>query len=321
VEDVSSRRSPGFSWLTYSFTTRDPSGRAAQIDPQGRTDEWSVRSLFGTAAGLCFAVDGEFARSRTQARLLFPGGSEYRISLLYSAEHVAGDVAAPWLGSGASEAHRRRIVIQFLDMLAELHTADWENLPAGAPCWRKFRRARGFERASLTEVACAGIPARSPGIIRCLDWAGHWLHDNCPTPPRTTIVHGELPRREFPRTERQDHRHSRLGTGAYRRPRHQDLGWALVPTFNGGSRKLYGVMERSEVDRPLPEQGGDRAFPPRSLAYYEAFAFYQMAAISNLRHPCLRGSRAFNDMRMGGRCRPRWPRFVRALDKAIEAAA
>jgi aminoglycoside phosphotransferase (APT) family kinase protein len=28
---------------------------------------------------------------------------------------------------------------------------------------------------------------------------------------------------------------------------HEDLAWALMPTFNGGSRKLYGVIDREEV--------------------------------------------------------------------------
>ena len=61
------------------------------------------------------------------------------------------------------------------------------------------------------------------------------------------------------------------------------------------------------------------ALSPRSLAYYEAFAFYQMAAIQICGIHAFEVA-GFNDMRMAAMS-TQMASIVRALDKAIEAAA
>src|SRR5260221_4842619 len=143
------RRSPGFSWLTYSFTTRDPSGQRRKLilrvgPTNGLFAPYSVLPQVYALQSMensRVPVPRLVSYSQEGANIGFP---------FFICEHVVGDVAAPWLGSGASEAHRRRIVIQFLDMLAELHTADWENLPLRA-LLAKVPPGEGAQPGSPTE--------------------------------------------------------------------------------------------------------------------------------------------------------------------------
>jgi aminoglycoside phosphotransferase (APT) family kinase protein len=308
------RRSPGFSWITYSFTARDQSGQRRKLilrvgPTNGLFAPYSVlpqvyalqsmeNSRVPVPRLVCYSQQG--------ANIGFP---------FFISEHVAGDVAAPWLGSGATEEHRRGIVMQFLDILAELHTIDWQHLPL-RELLDKIPSGERTERASLT--AWRALVSRP--LIRyypLLDWAGLWLHENCPMPPRKTIVHGDYRVGNFLEengsiTAILDWELTHIGDP------HEDLGWALVPTFNGGSRKLYGVMERSEVIDRYQNKSGI-TLSARSLAYYEAFALYQMAAIQICGIHAFEVA-GFNDMRMAAMS-TQMASIVRALDKAIEAAA
>ncbi len=308
------RRSPGFSWITYSFTARYHSGHRRKLILR-------VGPANGLFAPYSVLPQVYALRSMEKSRVPAPGLVSYsqqgaNIGFpFFISEHVAGDVAAPWLGSGASEEHRRGIVIQFLDILAELHTIDWHHLPL-RELLDKIPSGERVERASLTawrELVARPLARYYP----LLDWAGLWLHENCPTPPRMTIVHGDYRVGNFLEengkiTAILDWELTHIGDP------HEDLGWALVPTFNGGSRKLYGVMDRSEVIDRYQNKSGI-TLSARSLAYYEAFALYQMAAIQ------ICGIHAFevadfNDMRMAAMS-TQMASIVRALDKAIEAVA
>ena len=308
------RRSPGFSWITYSFVERDPSGRRRKLilrvgPPNGLFAPYSVMPqvyALQSMANSRVPVPGLVSYSEAGECLGYP---------FFICEHVAGDVAAPWLGSGASEAHRSGIVAQFIDILAELHTTDWEHLPLRALA-AQIAPGERMERSSLAEWR-ALISRPLNRYYPLLDWAGHWLHENCPIPPRIAIVHGDYRVGNFLEADGKitailDWELTHLGDP------HEDLGWALVPTFNGGSRKMYGVMERSEVIDRYQNKAGI-ALSPRSLAYYEAFAFYQMAAIQICGVHAFEVA-GFNDMRMAAMS-TQMASIVRALDKAIEAAA
>jgi aminoglycoside phosphotransferase (APT) family kinase protein len=308
------RRSPGFSWITYSFTARDKSGRSRKLilrvgPTNGLFAPYSVLPQVYALQSMensRVPVPRLVSYSQEGANIGFP---------FFISEHVAGDVAAPWRGSGASEQHRRGIVMQFLDILAELHTIDWQHLPLRELLAKNPSDER-TERAPLT--AWRALVSRP--LIRyypLLDWAGLWLHENCPTPPRMTIVHGDYRVGNFLEengsiTAILDWELTHIGDP------HEDLGWALIPTFNGGSRKLYGVMERSEVIDRYQNKAGI-TLSKRSLAYYEAFALYQMAAIQICGIHAFEVA-GFNDMRMAAMS-TQMASIVRALDKAIEAVA
>jgi aminoglycoside phosphotransferase (APT) family kinase protein len=91
-----------------------------------------------------------------------------------------------------------------------------------------------------------------------------------------------------------------------------------MPTFNAGSRKFYGVVEREEVIE-LYQIASGIPISAKSLAFYEAFALYQAAAIQMCAVRAFEVDR-FNDMRMAV-MGSQMASIVRALDRALEAAA
>jgi aminoglycoside phosphotransferase (APT) family kinase protein len=305
------RKSSGFSWITYSFVANDTSGTSRKLilrvgPPNGLFAPYSVlpqvralQSLNGTRV----PVPGLISFDERGGEIGCP---------FFVCEHVEGDVPVPWAGSKLDEEHRRDIAGQFIGILGQLHRLDWHGMPLAS-----LRVDSGLQdevcavagwRASLARPTARYYPI--------LDWGGRWLVDNCPQPPRRTIVHGDYRIGNFLEQEKRitailDWELVHLGDP------HEDLAWALMPTFNGRSKKLYGVMERNEViDRYQVASGVQ--ISPKSLAYYEAFALYQAAAIQ------MRAVRAFevdmfNDMRMAVMA-SQMASIIRAFDRALEAA-
>ncbi|MBR0899162.1 phosphotransferase family protein [Bradyrhizobium tropiciagri] len=306
------RKSSGFSWITYSFVTSTTAGTSRRLilrvgPPNGLFAPYSVlpqvyalQSLSGTRVPVPGLVSFD------------QGGSELGCPF-FVCEHVEGDVPVPWAGSKLDEGHRRDIAGQFIAILGELHRLDFRgtqlaSLHGGAEERDEVRAIAGW-RASLARPTARYYPL--------LDWGGRWLLDNCPLPPRRTIVHGDYRIGNFLEREKRitailDWELVHLGDP------HEDLAWALVPTFNGRSKKLYGVLEREEVVDCYQRASGVQ-ISAKSLAYYEAFALYQAAAIQ------MRAVRAFevdnfNDMRMAVMA-SQMASIVRAFDRALEAAA
>ncbi|RZN30745.1 phosphotransferase family protein [Bradyrhizobium sp. Leo121] len=305
------RKSSGFSWITYSFGARAGAGASRRLilrvgPPNGLFAPYSVlpqvhalQSLNGTQV----PVPGLVSFDQEGTALGCP---------FFVCEHVEGDVPAPWAGSKLSEEHRRDIAGQFISILGELHRLDWRGTELAS------LHAESGERDEVRAIAgwCASLARPTARYYPLLDWGGRWLLDNCPSPPRRTIVHGDYRIGNFLEREQRitailDWELVHLGDP------HEDLAWALMPTFNGRSRKLYGVVERNEVIERYQRASGVQ-ISEKSLAYYEAFALYQAAAIQ------MRAVRAFevdkfNDMRMAVMA-SQMASIVRAFDRALEAA-
>lgn len=306
------RKSSGFSWITYSFVAREGAGTSRRLilrvgPPNGLFAPYSVlpqvralQSLGGTPVPVPALVS--FDQEGTELGCPF-----------FVCEHVDGEVPVPWAGSKLSEEHRRDIAGQFIAILGELHKLDWRETPLvslrGESEERDEIRALEGWRASLARPTARYYPL--------LDWGGQWLLENCPLPPRRTIVHGDYRIGNFLEREKRITAILDWELVHFGDP-HEDLAWALMPTFNGRSRKLYGVLERDEVIDRYQRASGVQ-ISAKSLAYYEAFALYQAAAIQ------MRAVRAFevdsfNDMRMAVMA-SQMASIVRAFDRALEAAA
>jgi aminoglycoside phosphotransferase (APT) family kinase protein len=307
-----SRKSAGFSWITYSFVMRPPSGPARKLilrvgPPNGLFAPYSVLPqvlALQSMAGTRVPVPALVSFDQAGAEIGFP---------FFICEHVEGEVPAPWAGSELDEGHRRDIARQFIAILGELHKLDWRERPLaslqGDGREREEIRAISVWRASLARPTARYYPL--------LDWGGRWLAENCPQPPRRTIVHGDYRIGNFLERERKitailDWELTHLGDP------HEDLAWALMPTFNAGSRKLYGVVERQEVV-DLYQRASGIPISAKSLAFYEAFALYQAAAIQMCAVRAFEVER-FNDMRMAVMA-SQMPSIVRAFERALEAAA
>jgi aminoglycoside phosphotransferase (APT) family kinase protein len=311
VIDGFSRKSSGFSWITYVFVAR-----SSRLDrklvlrvgpPNGLFAPYSVLPqvyALQSMAGTRVPVPGLVTFDEDGAEIGFP---------FFVCEHVEGDVPAPWAASSRDEGHRRNIAAQFIAILGELHGLDWDKTPLAA------LHEAGHRRPEIRAVAAwrASLARPTSRYYPLLDWGGRWLEENCPMPPRRTVVHGDYRIGNFLEEKQKitailDWELTHLGDP------HEDLGWALMPTFNGRSRKFYGVIERDEfIDRYQRASG--IAVSSKSLAFYEAFALYQAAAIQMCAVRAFEVDR-FNDMRMAVMA-SQMPSIVRAFDRALEAAA
>jgi aminoglycoside phosphotransferase (APT) family kinase protein len=310
--DRFARKSSGFSWITYAFVAR--SGRWADRKlilrlgpPDGLFAPYSVfpqvyalQSLAATKVPVPALVSFD----QQGDELGFP---------FFICEHVEGEVPAPWAASELDEDHRRDIAKQFILILGELHRLDWRELPVSA--LRDNDQERG--EIGVIERWRASLGRPTARCYPLLDWGGAWLLKNCPLPPRRTIVHGDFRIGNFLERERKitailDWELTHMGDP------HEDLAWALMPTFNARSRKLYGVVEREEVI-DLYQAASGIPISPRSLAFYEAFALYQAAAIQMCAVRASEMNRS-NDMRMAVMA-SQMASIVRAFDRALEAAA
>lgn len=305
------RKSSGFSWITYSFVARSPARADHRLilrvgPPNGLFAPYSVLPqvcALQSLAGSRVPVPALVSYDDAGTDIGFP---------FFVCEHIEGDVPAPWAASTLDEGHRREIARQFIAILGELHKIDWRasqiaSLQSSEP--RGEVRAIATWRASLARPTARYYPL--------LDWGGRWLEENCPEPPRRTIVHGDYRIGNFLESNRKitailDWELTHVGDP------HEDLAWALMPTFNGRSKLLYGVIERQEVV-DLYQRASGIEISARSLAFYEAFALYQAAAIQMCAVRAFEVDK-FNDMRMAVMA-SQMASIVRAFERALEAAA
>jgi aminoglycoside phosphotransferase (APT) family kinase protein len=310
--DRFSRKSSGFSWITYSFVARMRSQADRKLilrvgPPNGLFAPYSVLPQVYALQSLASS------RVPVPAMVSFDDqGGEIGFPF-FVCEHVDGEVPAPWSASERDETQRRNIAAQFVSILAELHKLDWREAPLA-----RLHHESG-ERSEVSAIAAwrASLARPTARYYPLLDWGGKWLLENCPLPPRRTIVHGDYRIGNFLEQDTTivailDWELTHLGDP------HEDLAWALMPTFNGGSRKLYGVMDREEVIDHYQRASGI-SISARSLAFYEAFALYQAAAIQMCAVRAFEVDR-FNDMRMAVMA-SQMASIVRAFDRALEAAA
>ncbi|KJC54050.1 hypothetical protein UP10_40945 [Bradyrhizobium sp. LTSPM299] len=306
-----SRKSSGFSWITYGFFARLTDGSDRKLilrvgPPNGLFAPYSVLPqvhALQSLAGSNIPVPALVSFEQDGAEIGFP---------FFICVHVEGDVPAPWAASQLGEDHRRVIALQFLNILGELHRIDSRTTPLAS-------LQGGGERAEVSAIAAwrASLARPTARYYPLLDWGGRWLQENCPQPLRRTIVHGDYRIGNFIEHDKKivailDWELTHLGDP------HEDLAWALMPTFNGRSKKLYGVVERAEVIE-LYQRASGIPVSAKSLAFYEAYALYQAAAIQMCAVRAFEVDR-FNDMRMAVMA-SQMPSIVRAFERALEAAA
>ncbi len=303
--------SPGFSWVTYAvrITTATAGERRLIVrvaPPNGLFAPYSVLPqvyALQSFAGSPTPVPGLVSYAQDGAEIGCP---------VFVSMHVPGDTPAPWAASALDADHRRSIALQFIEILGHIHRFAWKDSPLS------LMHDAG-ERPELRPIAIwrSGLARPTSRYYPTLDWGGRWLEANCPRPPRVTVVHGDYRIGNFLEQDRRitailDWELVHVGDP------HEDLAWALLPTFNGGSRKFYGVIDREEFF-DLYEEASGICVSAKSFAYYEAFALYQAAAIQ------MRGVQAFqldrfSDMRLSIMS-SQMASIVRAFDRAVEAAS
>ncbi len=144
-------------------------------------------------------------------------------------------------------------------------------------------------------VALGVLGALAVVVERLAEWGTRWLKAHCPVAPRVAIVHGDYRTGNFLEkggriTAILDWELVHLGDP------HEDLGWASLPMYMGGSRLISRLAEPEWFYRRYGEQAGI-AVSMDSVRYYQAFSLLKLAATHMAAARCFEEGR-FNDMRM-----------------------
>lgn len=232
-------------------------------------------------------------------------------------EKVSGSAVVPWVSPGSpplEEGYRKRLGEQFIDALAALHQVDWRTKPivdmaADITEGNAARVAVNFWEAQIQRWAMRPYPM--------VEWAIRWLKDRCPVAPRVSIIHGDYRTGNFLETDGRitsilDWELVHLGDP------HEDLGWASLPTYMGGSKLICRLAEPDWFYERY-ERGAGFPVSQASVRYYRALSLLKLAATHMAAARCFEEGR-FNDMRMPA-MGSQIATALRQLDKAIEVAA
>ncbi len=282
----------GFSWLTYSVrlsgfpAAREliselarPMGCSRPIAPCP-----SSNSLSALADGRVPAPRVYFASD--DASLL---GAPF-----FLAEMVEGETPLPWGAESQrlDEKRRASLAADFIDALSALHAFDWRATPL----------VKWGEGVTLDNAAHRQIDAWERRFRR---WAlrphpmAHralaWLRARAPKAERVSLVHGDYRLGNFLERDGRiaailDWELVHLGDPI------EDLGWAFLPQYRGGTTRVCGLAEESEFLARYEAQSG-ATVSRQTLKFYIVFSLLKLAFTHMAAARCFEDG-LFNDMRM-----------------------
>ncbi len=312
------RRFPvGFSWLTYAVPV-------SGLHAEGQTDELILRlgpdyglfapysavpqvlamlSLEGTAVPLPHAY-----WSSDDARIL---GAPFLFC-----EKVSGAAVVPWVAAGQpglEAGYRQHLAEQFVDTLAALHCVPWQQRPIAALAHGITTANAALRNVEYWEVQIRRWAMRSYPLA---EWGMRWLKAHAPAAPRVAIVHGDYRTGNF--LEEGGHITSILDWElVHLGDPHEDLGWASLPMYMGGSRLICRLAEPEWFYARYSEKAGFEV-SMASLRYYQALSLLKLAATHMAAARCFEEGR-FNDMRMPA-MGSQIATCLRQMEKTIELA-
>ncbi len=322
VQVLGVRRFPvGFSWLTYALSLRGlPPGMAAA----GPDAEQELILRLGPDFGLFapYEVAPQVLAMQSLAGSAVPLPQAYWHSddpsilgapFLFC-NKVAGTALVPWVSAtepAMDEGLRRSLATQFIDSLAALHRVDWTQQPIAAMAQGITRenaalRSLSHWQSQIERWALRPYPLAELGL--------RWLRAHAPVAPQVAIVHGDYRTGNFLAQEGHitailDWELTHLGDP------HEDLGWASLPMYKGGSPFICRLAEPDWFYQRYGQQVG---FVPdaASVHYYQVFSFLKLAATHMAATRCFEEGR-FNDMRMPA-MGSQIATCLRQMDKAIQ---
>ena len=291
------RRFPvGFSWLTYAVPVTGLAGDAKptelilRLGPDyGLFAPYSagpqvlaMRSLEGGAVPLPRAYWNSDDPAILGAPFLF-------------CEKLGGEALVPWVPAGTpglAEGYRRALAEQFIDLLAALHRAPWQERPIAAMAQGVTADTAALRSVEYWEAQIARWAMRPYPLA---EWGIRWLTAHCPVAPHVAIVHGDYRTGNFLEqggriTAILDWELVHLGDP------HEDLGWASLPMYMGGSKLISRLAEPDWFYARYGEKAGFKV-SMASVRYYQALALLKLAATHMAAARCFEEGR-FNDMRM-----------------------
>jgi aminoglycoside phosphotransferase (APT) family kinase protein len=286
----------GFSWLTYAVPVTGLPGREGahelilRLGPDyglfapysAAPQVLAMQSLEGSAVPLPRAYWSSDDASVFGAPFMF-------------CEKVSGDAVVPWVSAnepGLEDGYRRRLAEQFIDALAALHRVQWQDKPIAAMAHGITAQNAAMQNVEYWETQIARWAMRPYPMA---EWGVRWLKAHCPVAPHVAIVHGDYRTGNFLEQGGQitsilDWELVHLGDP------HEDLGWASLPMYMGGSPHICRLAEPDWFYARYSEKVG---FPVSmaSVRYYQTLSLLKLAATHMAAARCFEEGR-FNDMRM-----------------------
>ena len=310
------RRFPvGFSWRTFGLSVRDLHGPGTETPlilrlgsdaglfaPYScRPELLALRSLQGSAVPVPEAFWASDDASLLGAPFMF-------------CSRMDGAAVVPWVSPSApplEEGLRRALAEQFIAALAALHRLPWQALPVA-----ELAQGISAQNAALRNVALweAHIQRWALRPYPLAEWGIRWLKAHAPVAPRVAIVHGDYRTGNFLAqagriTAILDWELVHLGDP------HEDLGWASLPMYRGGSPYLCRLAEPDGFYARYAELSGV-AVAMASVHYYQVFSMLKLAATHMAATRCFEDGRS-NDMRMPA-MGSQIATCLRQMDRAIQ---
>lgn len=274
------RRFPaGFSWITIGFQATpstggepvdlilrigDPCGLLA---PYSAEPEYRAMEALVDCAGL--PVPRVYAFSDDPCII----GAPFLVS-----GRVEGDTPLPWKGEAEArgEARNTSLARDFVDGLAALHGVDWTKTGLRR-LWGDVDRATVAREQTDFWWRHAGFGGDAPSAPPQMYHAMKWLRRHAPVAPKVTIVHGDYRVGNF---LQQDGRITAVLDWELVHPGdpHEDLAWASLRVFSGGTGRVGGIMDRDAFFERYARQAG---FKPdaKVLRYYEVLGLFKSASM------------------------------------------
>ena len=311
------RRFPvGFSWLTYAVPVTGLKGGS-------ETEELILR--LGPDYGLFapYSADPQALAMRSLEGSAVPLPRCYWSSddpTIFGApflfcEKVSGDAVVPWVSAnepGLEEGYRKQLAADFIDALAALHRVDWRTKPIAALAGGITAENAARVNVEYWEQQIGRWAMRTYPLA---EWGIRWLKAHCPVAPRVAIVHGDYRTGNFLEvggriTSILDWELVHLGDP------HEDLGWASLPMYMGGSKLISRLAEPDWFYARYGEKVGFEV-SMASVRYYQALSLLKLAATHMAAARCFEEGR-FNDMRMPA-MGSQIATALRQMEKTIEA--
>ena len=307
----------GFSWLTYAVPVtgldgpQDHRTLILRLGPdyglfapyEAAPQVLAMQSLVGSGVPVPKAAWHSEDASIFGAPFLF-------------CEKVDGSAVVPWVSATEpplEDGYRRQLGAEFIDALAALHRVDWACQPIAT-------LARGITVDNAAQVNVdlwAGLIDRwAMRPYPLAEWGLRWLRQHTPVAPRVAIVHGDYRTGNFLEvgghiTAVLDWELVHLGDP------HEDLGWASLPMYMGGSPFLSRLCEPEWFYQRYAEKVGFEV-SMASVRYYQVFSLLKLVGTHMAAARCFEEGR-FNDMRMPA-MGSQIATCLRQMDKLIASA-
>lgn len=276
------RRFPaGFSWTTIGFTARrgpdhPPLDLILRLgDPRGLLAPYSAEPEFVALS----ALQGVPDLPVPQAHAFSDDPAILGAPFLVTAR-VDGDTPMPWSRDAArrEDAQNESLARDFTDAIAALHGVDWRATPLSS-LWAGVDP----QRLALNQVDAwarhAGMAddRQRAGRLPQMHYALHWLRRHAPADGQPVIVHGDYRVGNFLQVDGRitailDWELVHLGDA------HEDLAWAGLRVFAGGTPRIGGLVDRDLFRRRYEERTGCRVRLD-VLHYYEVLGLFKSAAM------------------------------------------